>query len=159
MNFFRYCFVVFLLIFSSLSKSEIVNKIEIIGLDSISRGTILNYLPLEVGDNLDSSDIPQVKKVLLSTDLFSDLQINLKNNTLVIKLTENPTIKYFEVIGYEEDEIFSVSSFEELQKNFDLSVGKIFLKKNLDTLVNQINNLYQTNGYYGANTSTLIDVD
>ena len=159
MTFFRYCFVVFLLIFSALSKSEIVNKIEIIGLDSISRGTILNYLPLEVGDNLDSSDIPQVKKVLLSTDLFSDLQINLKNNTLVIKLTENPTIKYFEVIGYEEDEIFSVSSFEELQKNFDLSVGKIFLKKNLDTLVNQINNLYQTNGYYGANTSTLIDVD
>jgi len=116
MNFFRYCFVVFLLIFSSLSKSEIVNKIEIIGLDSISRGTILNYLPLEVGDNLDSSDIPQVKKVLLSTDLFSDLQINLKNNTLVIKLTENPTIKYFEVIGYEEDEIFSVSSSKNCRK-------------------------------------------
>jgi outer membrane protein insertion porin family len=51
------------LLVSSLAISEPIKNIEILGLDVISRGTVLSYLPVEVGDNYTD----QMSKEIISS--------------------------------------------------------------------------------------------
>jgi len=155
----KYLVSVFLLIFSSISFGEIIKKIDIIGLTSVDRGTVLSYLPVEVGDDFDIANSELVLNSLYKTNFFKNLSLKFETGNLTINVTENPTIKFVEFSGYEDDEVLSDDLIQKIKKNNSIDIGKVFDQKNLNKLISQLKTLYETKGYYKANISskTLVD--
>jgi len=145
-------FVSFLVI-SFNSFSEVIKKIDISGISNIDRGTVLNYLPLEVGDDFDLNNSYKVRNSLIETDLFSDVTLSYSNGTLIINLSENPTIKFVEFNDYEEDVVLNEEIIALIQDNSQIKVGKVFTENNFKKLLNELKTLYIANGFYNAEIS------
>ncbi len=80
-----------------LSAQEIVEKIEIIGNERVTRETILYYLSSREGDYYNQELLQRDFKVLWSTGFFSDLKIEEeegeRGKVVKIVVEENPVIK------------------------------------------------------------------
>jgi len=154
----RYYLLLFLFL-SNLSYSQTIKDIEISGINSISRGTILNYLPVESGEDFNLEVSSQIIKVLYKTKLFKDVEIDFIDGKLFISITENPTIKYIDFLNYDDGEILSEDNIPSLRKRYSLSTGQVFIEKNLVDLTNKIKDLYRDNGYYSIKVSTKENID
>jgi len=154
----RYYLLLFLFL-SNLSYSQTIKDIEISGINSISRGTILNYLPVESGEDFNLEVSSQIIKVLYKTKLFKDVEIDFIDGKLFISITENPTIKYIDFLNYDDGEILSEDNIPSLIKTYSLSTGQVFIEKNLVNLTNTIKDLYRDNGYYSIKVSTKENID
>ena len=153
-------FLTILLGFSStFVYAERIKVININGLDTISRGTVLNYLPVEVGDDPSKADLNVAAKSLLDTNFFSEVSIKYINDNLNITVSENPTIKFFEVINFKEDEVLSEKTIDEIKDNFNLNVGKVFVNSELNNLLDQLGNLYRYNGFYDFKIAPILKTD
>jgi len=152
----------FLLLFlsSSNSYSEIIKKINIDGLNSISRGTVLSYIPFEVNDDISKENIQTIFNQLKDTNFFSDLSVQLTQDGLLnISLIENPTISYVELNGFSDGDILNEETVEKILTNFKLTAGQIYDPNKLGSLVNDISNLYAVNGYYQASVMPNTKID
>jgi len=147
------------ILFTHSSFAQLVQKIEINGLNSIDRGTILSYLPIEVNDEFSPSSIPLIDKNLLDTNFFKKVSTEFVNGTLQINIEENPIIKYVEFKGYKEDAVLSENSIQKIQDNSDIKPGKIFNDKTFNTLLRQIQLLYIDNGYYNSEITFKKNID
>ncbi len=143
---------------SSISISSPIKSIELIGLNAISRGTVLSYLPVETGDEYNEQTSSQIISALYKTSFFKDIEVSQDNQVLKIKLQENPHIKYLDVINY-SDKVIDEESLNQTLKNMNLSQGNIFNKRQLDKLISQLKASYISKGYYGINITKTIDID
>ncbi len=143
---------------SSISISSPIKSIELIGLNAISRGTVLSYLPVETGDEYNEQTSSQIIRALYKTSFFKDIEVSQDNQVLKIKLQENPHIKYLDVINY-SDKVIDEESLNQTLKNMNLSQGNIFNKRQLDKLISQLKASYISKGYYGINITKTIDID
>ena len=103
--------IFFNLFFSSWSKAEIINKINIEGNARISTETIKMFSDVSIGDELSEIDLNRILKKLYNTNFFETVSVKLSNEILIIKVTENPIIQN---ISYEG--IKSSQMLEELKK-------------------------------------------
>jgi len=158
-NLFSLLLVLFVYSTNISANTNKIESIKITGLDTVSRGTVLAYLPIEIGDNLNIETLDLLKANLNSTNLFSYLKVGLENNVLEISVKENPTIKYFEIKGFKEDAVISENIVEQISKNYDLIAGKVLIKSNLDKALKDLKNLYISNAYFDTNISIKSHVD
>ena len=154
--------LLFVLLFfnATNSYSEIIKKINIEGLNTISRGTVLSYIPFEVNDEISQKSIQNIVNSLKDTNFFSKISVDLsKDGLLEISVTENPIISYIELNGYSDGDVLNQETADEILTNFRLTTGQIFDPKKLQSLVDDLVNLYLVNGHYQASVkpSTLID--
>ena len=145
-------FPLFLLI-SSSAFSEKISSIDIFGLNTISRGTVLEYIPFEVGDEINDQTLLSIDKSLKKTGFFSNISLKIIKNILEITLTENPTIKFLEFKNYKNDLVLNDQIIDSIKINSGLGVGKIYSKDQLNKLINQLLSLYKTNGFYKTKIS------
>ena len=65
----------FFLIFSMTAASEmLVEDIRIEGLQRVSLGSVLDTVPITIGDRVDKRDYQRVIRTLFSTGQFDDIQ-------------------------------------------------------------------------------------
>jgi outer membrane protein insertion porin family len=143
---------------ASTALADPIRSIEILGLDSISRGTVLSYLPVETGDDYNSQISGKIIRDLYKTSFFKDIEVSQVNQVLKIKLLENPHIKFLDVVNY-SDKVINEDALNQILKSMNLSQGKIFNKRQLDKLISQLKASYISKGYYGINISKKIEVD
>ena len=143
---------------ASTALADPIKSIEILGLDSISRGTVLSYLPVETGDDYNSQISGKIIRDLYKTSFFKDIEVSQVDQILKIVLKENPHIKYVDVLNY-SDKVIDEASLKQILKNMDLSQGKIFNKRQLDKLIGQLEASYISKGYYGFSINKKIEVD
>jgi len=137
--FFSLCFS---LAFPSLS--EVINKIELNGLNSISRGTVLSYLPVEAQDEFNDNISNQILKNLYKSSFFKNISVNFQDGILTINLIENPTIKYFDVLNYDEgNKVLTEELIDKIIVGSKLNIGDIFSEKSLDMLISDLLKLYE----------------
>jgi outer membrane protein insertion porin family len=88
---------ILLLLSGTLLAQEVVEKIEVIGNDRISRDTIIYYLSSREGDYYNEALLKKDFRVLWSTGFFADLRIEAEDGTrgkiIKIYVEENPVIK------------------------------------------------------------------
>ncbi len=89
----RFFFLFFLLFFSTSSFADI-SDIKILGNKRISDKSILDLIDRKT-KNVDSFFINDLTKKIYSTEFFSDVTIDYKNNILNIKVSENPVVNFF----------------------------------------------------------------
>jgi len=141
------------LLISSSAFSEKISSIDIFGLNTISRGTVLEYIPFEVGDEINDQTLLSIDKSLKKTGFFSNISLKIIKNILEITLTENPTIKFLEFKNYKNDLVLNDQMIDSIKINSGLGVGKIYSKDQLNKLINQLLSLYKTNGFYKTKIS------
>jgi len=138
----------FFLLASFFLQANQISKITFEGLNTISRGTVLSYLPLEVGDDVNEKSINDSIDSLKKTNFFSDIKISFDKDVLLVTLIENPTIKYIDFKGYKEDEVLNANLIEKIIANNSLKSGEIFVAENLEKLLKELKIFYNTNAYY-----------
>lgn len=132
--------IVFL--FFSIANGEIVEKIEINGNKRVSKETIKLYGDIEIKKDYQDKDLNDIVKKLYSTDFFEDVQVELSNNILKIKIKEYPIINQLVIIGEKSNKYT-----DEIKKQIKLKEKRSFIKAYLAKDIEKIKTLYSTLGY------------
>ena len=77
-------FIIISLISFTNLNAEIVKKVEIKGNNRISDETIKVYGNVRIDKDYSEIDLNNLIKDLYSTEFFENIELNLKNNTLII---------------------------------------------------------------------------
>lgn len=95
------CGSLFLLVALAASAADefVVQKISVQGLQRIPLQTVMEYLPVHVGQTLSPADTGAVIHALYQTGFFSNVSLARDGNTLVVQVTERPTIGLIKISG------------------------------------------------------------
>ena len=87
-------------IFSSLLGANIVvEDIRIIGLQRVSLGSVLDTIPVTIGDRITSKDYQRIIRTLFATGQFDDIELSSQENVLFVQVEERPTISTISIDG------------------------------------------------------------
>jgi outer membrane protein insertion porin family len=131
-----------------------VGDIRIEGLQRISEGTVYNYLPINIGDQLDQRRVAEALKAMYDTGFFRDVEMRRDGGTLVIAVLERPSIESFEIKGNKDIKT------EELQKslrNVGLATGKTFDQSVLDEVKQYLTDQYFSRGKYAVRVDAKVE--
>ena len=144
--------LIFFLIFASILRAEVINKINIEGNNRISSQTIEMFSGVSISDNVTEVDLNNILKRLYNTNFFDLVSVKVLNETLIIKVKENPIIQNISYEGVKSSKIL-----EDLKKNSILksrsSFNKVLLEKDKKKIKNFLKNL----GYYFSKIEISID--
>lgn len=134
------------LLFSQAAMAEVFSteKIKILGLERISRDTVLNYLPVKRGQVVDSEETAEILRVLYETGFFSDVRIGRKANALVITVVENPVIGRLSFFGNKE---ISDKKLREVLTASGFTEGRVFSDAVLVNIKQSLINEYKNQSY------------
>lgn len=125
----------------------VVEDIRVEGLERVSAGTVFNYLPVKVGDEVNDDIAREAIKALFGTGFFEDVALSQDGSTLVVRVVESPSIANIELLGVEElDEDATLQQLESL----GLGKGRVFNPSILDRVVQELKNQYFAIGKYAA---------
>ena len=104
-----------LLIFFSIysfSLAEIVKKIEINGNERVSSQSIEMFSKINVGDDIKKDDLNKILKNVYDSNFFSNVEVNFKDNTLIIFVEESSLVENVIIKGPK-----SKTLIKDLEKN------------------------------------------
>jgi len=81
-------FLILGLTLSLFAQAAPIKSIEILGLNVVSRGTVLSYLPVEAGDEYGKKTSGQIIRALHKTGFFKDVEVSQDDQILKIKIQE-----------------------------------------------------------------------
>ena len=140
------------LFFVESSLAEIVNEIQISGNKRVSDETIKVYGDIKPkGSDFSNSDINNILKNLYSTNFFEDVNVEIRNNKLIINLTEYPVINEIILIGEQNIRIQN-----QIKKVISSKEKNSFIKNNLNNDINLIKKLYSSLGYKFTQVETKV---
>ena len=124
-------------------NAEIVKNIKIEGNSRISDETIKVYGDLkELNTDYSKKDLDSILKNLYSTDFFENVNLEIKNNVLFIKVTEYPSVNQLIIIG-EKSNKFK----KEIKKIISTKDKGSYNENKLNIDINKINDFYSNLGY------------
>src|SRR3990167_6064739 len=126
-------------------ESFTVNKIEIQGLKRINEGTVLNYLPIEIGQTIKPSDTAKIIRVLYKTGFFSDVTLDHQGNTLIVKVVEKPTIGQFKISG---NKSIPTKTLRKTLSDLGFAEGRVYDPSLLDSIRDSLQREYYNRGNY-----------
>nr|AQQ74525.1 hypothetical protein [uncultured bacterium] len=137
----------------------VVKDIRVEGLQRISVGTVLNYLPLNVGDRLDETRSAEIIRALFNAGFFEDVRLDEgEDGTLVVRVKERPTIASIAISGNEQ---IKTEQLTDALKSVGLAEGRVFDRSSLERMKLELERQYFTQGRYGvkvqADVKTLED--
>jgi len=129
----------------------IVRDIKINGLQRVSMGTVLNYLPVEVGEEVTSASTPQIIRALYETGFFQSVVLERSGNTLIVQVVERATIGSVTITGNKE---IPSDKLKEILKELGLVKGHVFQSAALERLEKELKQVYNARGKYNARIET-----
>ena len=135
--------LLFFILISEKSISDIVKNIEIKGNNRISQETIMVFGDIAVGKDYSISDVNLLIKKLYGTSFFSDISASIENNTLKIVVKENPIINEIEFDG-EKAKKFK----EKIRELLLLKENGAFVENDVKSDINLIKEFYRQLGFY-----------
>ncbi len=76
-----------------------VSNIRIEGLQRISEGTVFNYLPVNIGDHLDTQRVREAMRALYATGFFRDVELRRDGSVLIVAVAERPSLESIDIKG------------------------------------------------------------
>lgn len=132
----------------------VVTDIEMYGLQRISEGTVLNYLPVREGQAVTPDDIRLAVRSLFRAGFFHDIEVRRENGTLIFVFEERPTIAEFTISGNQDIE---TEQLETILREQGLAEGRIFDRATLESMEVELERVYQARGKYNVAVTTYIE--
>jgi outer membrane protein insertion porin family len=131
-----------------------VGDIRVEGLQRVTEGTVFNYLPINIGDNLSTQRIREAVRALYETGFFRDVEIRRDGSTLIVVVNERPTIESFEIKGNKD---LKTEDLTKSLRNVGLSQGKTFDRSVLEDVKSFLTDQYGARGKYAARIDATVD--
>ncbi len=131
-----------------------VGDIRVEGLQRISEGTVYNYLPVNIGDRLDSQRIQEALRALYKTGFFRDVELRRDGNTLVVVVLERPSIESFEIKGNKD---IKTEDLQKSLRNVGLATGKTYDQSVLEEVKQYLTDQYFSRGKYAVRVDTNVE--
>ena len=136
------------------SMTFMVGDIRIEGLQRISEGTVYNYLPINIGDQLDQRRVAEALRALYDTGFFRDVEMRRDGGTLVIAVLERPSIESFEIKGNKD---IKTEDLQKSLRNVGLATGKTFDQSVLDEVKQYLTDQYFSRGKYAVRVDAKVE--
>ncbi len=134
-------------------EAFVVKDVRVEGLQRISAGTVFNYLPVKVGDTIDTDGSAAAIRALFKTGFFNDVYLEQDGDVLVVRVTERAAISSIEIKGNQDLET------EELLtglKQIGLAEGRVFDRSLLDKVEQELQRQYFSRGKYAVKLDTTV---
>ncbi len=131
----------------------VIGDIRVDGLERISVGTVLNYVPLNVGDTFDDGRAADVLRGLFNTGFFDDIRLAADGDVLIVTLTERPTIASIEISGNKD---IKTEQLMEALRSIGLAEGRVFDRSSLERMKIELERQYFSQGKYGVRVDSTI---
>ncbi len=125
----------------------IISDIKVKGLQKLEQGTIFNYLPLKVGDQLDEEEASLGIKALFKTGFFEDVQFENEGTELIVIVVERPSINSITILG---NKAIETEQIEVGLEAASLVEGRILSPVQLERFEREMQNAYLAIGRYSA---------
>jgi outer membrane protein insertion porin family len=135
------------------SSEFVVKDIRVEGLQRVALGAALTYLPVTVGDELNSFRVSQLIRSMYSSSHFENIQIFRDGNTLLIRVTERPTISN---IVFEDNDDIKDEQLQESLNDANILVGEPLDKTVLTSIENGLKDFFYSIGKYNADVTAII---
>ena len=122
----------------------IVQVIKVTGNERIDSATIISYLPIQIGQAIDSVGVDTLVKTLYRTELFSDVNIALNGSTLEVVVVESPIINQ---VIFEGNHSLTK---DKLREEVHIRPRGVFTKAKVQADVQRIVELYRKSGRISA---------
>ena len=139
----------FLFIFTA--QAEVIKDIKIEGNTRVSNETIKIYGDIKINEDYSEKDLNRILENLYSTNFFEDVQIELANNTLKIKLVEHPVINQLIILGEPSNKYK-----EQIKKLIKSKEKDSYIKNNVAKDTEVIKQLYASLGYNFTEVQTKV---
>jgi outer membrane protein insertion porin family len=130
-----------------------LKDIRVEGAHRIEVGTIFNYLPVKVGDKITDELARESVRILFSTGFFNDVQLKRDGNTLIVVVSERPSIASIEYLGNKD---IRDAEIEEALHSVGFVDGKVFSQPVLDKLLKTLRERYFSRGRYSATIESTV---
>ena len=97
--------ILFFFLLLSLAKAETLQKFDISGNKRISDQTIIIFSELKINEEITRSKLDKVIKKLYQTNFFRNINLSFDNQTLFLKVEENPIIENLEITGIKKQSL------------------------------------------------------
>ena len=133
--------------FGRAQDAFVIEDIRLEGLQRISPGTVFNYLPLQIGDEVDSARSAEAIRVLFQTGFFEDVRLEREGSTLLVSLVERPSIAS---VDFEGNRTITTEVLSAQLGQVDFEVGRVFNRSVFDRVEQELRRAYFANGRYGV---------
>ncbi len=125
----------------------VVQKIEVTGLQRIPVQTVMEYLPVHVGQTLTAADTATIIHNLYQTGFFSDVSLARRGNTLVVQVVERATIGLIKISGNKQVKTKDLMS---ALKGVGIVEGEVYDQAIVDGMKQALLEQYHKSGRYDA---------
>lgn len=129
----------------------VIRDIRVEGLQRISLGTVLNYLPVNVGESFDQSRTAGTIRALFKTGFFHDIRLRADGDVLVVAVVERPAIAALTIEGNKD---IPTDQLKEALKSVGLAEGSIFDRSSLEKMRLELERQYFSQGKYSVRVQT-----
>ena len=128
-----------------------ITDIRVEGLERLDAGTVFNYLPLKVGDQMNDEEGRLGIRALFDTGFFRDVQLERDGTVLVVQVVERPSIGKVEIVGNNE---LPSETLEQGLRRAEMVEGRIFNRAALEGVEREIQQAYLAMGRYSTTVDT-----
>jgi len=135
------------------AEQFVVRDIRLEGLQRISAGTVFNYLPIRVGDVVDSTRTAEAIRALYGTGFFQDVRIEREGDILVVFVRERPSIASIEFSGNKE---LDTEELLESLEQVGFAQGRVFDRSVFDQVEQELRRSYFAIGKYAVKIKSTV---
>ena len=150
----KFLLSIFSIFFSIIisSNAEIIKDIKITGNERVSNETIKMFSSVSINDDLGVSEINEILKNIYESNFFEDVSVKIKENVLLIDVSEKPIIVNINYKGIKSKELIN-----EISKDRSLKPRSSYDTITLNSDVVKIKNALKEMGYYFAEINPSIE--
>ncbi len=131
----------------------VIEDIRLEGLQRISPGTVFNYLPVQIGDEMDATLSAQAIRTLFQTGFFEDVRLEREGGTLLVSLVERPSIAS---VDFEGNQTITTEVLSAQLGQVDFEVGRVFNRSIFDRVEQELRRAYFASGRYGVRIKSTV---
>jgi outer membrane protein insertion porin family len=135
------------LVVTAWADGFVIHNIKIEGLQRISPATVETYMPVKRGESLSSAKTGAIMQSLYKTGFFENINLSRQGDTLVIHVTERPTIGKLDIKG---NSVIPTDKLTAVMKTLNIEEGRVYNAALLERIRQSLLNQYYLLGRYNA---------
>ncbi|WP_199609289.1 outer membrane protein assembly factor BamA [Flocculibacter collagenilyticus] len=131
----------------------VVDDLAVNGLQRVTLGAALTYIPFSIGDEVSDFTVSQTVKALYLSGHFDDIEVYKDGNKVIFEVTERPTISD---ITFEGNDDIKDEQLQDSLKNNNIVVGEPLDKTLLTGIENGLIDFFHGVGKYNAKVEAVV---
>jgi len=133
------------------AEEFVIKDIQVQGLERISSGAVFSQMPVDIGDEFDTSQSSEIIRSLYKSGFFDDISLGRDGDVLIVKVKERPAIAD---ITFEGNKDIPTDKLTEALKQADIAKGRVFDRSVLESLERELRQQYFSRGKYNLKIDT-----